>query len=329
MTKVLSIQRILLALGILVFLGAAIVGATGAFFSDTETSTGNTFSAGSLDLKVDSEAHYNGALCVKNGEENTNVPGDEYIWDDGSEVGWPVEGTPCVGTFEETDLGPLFKFFNLTDVKPGDVGENTISLHVYDNDAWGRFVINGVTDLDNTCTEPESDPLVPDPECNAVPGTPGAGELAESISFSAWIDDGQTPGFQGLTDPGEGDNVQQQNEQTIITPGPVDAEGETHNIWPALAAYRDYLDLSQACVVTDPDGNGQTDNDGTPSEDDYLACQGIAEDGRLVGSTTYYFGLDWNIPTSVGNEAQTDSLVADLTFEVEQYRNNPTPFNDN
>jgi hypothetical protein len=46
----------------------------------------------------------------------------------------------------------------------------------------------------------------------------------------------------------------------------------------------------------------------------------------MVGSTTYYFGLAWSVPDDVGNEAQTDSLNADLTFEVEQHRNNPIPF---
>ena len=36
------------------------VGATGAFFSDTETSTGNTFAAGAIDLGVDNTSYYNG-----------------------------------------------------------------------------------------------------------------------------------------------------------------------------------------------------------------------------------------------------------------------------
>ncbi|MDO8430681.1 MAG: TasA family protein [Candidatus Taylorbacteria bacterium] len=51
-------KRILLALSAVVFLGAAVAGGTGAFFGDVETSTGNTFAAGSLDLKVDSQCHY-------------------------------------------------------------------------------------------------------------------------------------------------------------------------------------------------------------------------------------------------------------------------------
>ena len=310
----------------IVFVGALAVGATGAFFSDTETSTGNTFTAGALDLKVDSEAHYNGKICIPNTQENPQVEGDEFVWGSGSAV-WPITGTPCEGTWTETDLGAQHQFFNLTDVKPGDVGENTISLHVYDNDAWGRFVISEVEDVDNDCTEPEEESL--NDSCTVLAPelvTPGSGELAESVTFSAWIDDGSIPGFQGPEDQGEGDNVQQEGEVTIIQPGTVDEPGETHNIWEALAAYR--ASLGTTCDVEggDTDGNGQTDNDGTPSEDDYGICQGLADDGRMVGSTTYYFGLDWSVPTSVGNEAQTDSLNATLGFEVEQHRNNPVAF---
>ena len=64
-------KKILLSLAAIVFVGAAAAGATGAFFSDVETSTGNTFTAGALDLKVDSQSHYDGLVCVDN---------DGYRW---------------------------------------------------------------------------------------------------------------------------------------------------------------------------------------------------------------------------------------------------------
>jgi len=57
-------RRIILGLITIIGAGAVIVsGATGAFFSDTETSTGNTFAAGEIDLTVDSTAHYAGLIC--------------------------------------------------------------------------------------------------------------------------------------------------------------------------------------------------------------------------------------------------------------------------
>jgi len=58
-------KKILLSLGTLVVVGAVVAGATIAFYNDTETSTGNIFVAGSIDLKVDhTYASYNGVECV-------------------------------------------------------------------------------------------------------------------------------------------------------------------------------------------------------------------------------------------------------------------------
>ncbi len=46
-------KRILLSLAMIALVGSATVGATRAYFSDSETSLGNTFTAGSIDLKID------------------------------------------------------------------------------------------------------------------------------------------------------------------------------------------------------------------------------------------------------------------------------------
>jgi len=57
-------KKILLSLGLIVVLAGAIIGGTIAFYNDTETSTGNIFVAGSIDLKVDHLAQtYNGVDC--------------------------------------------------------------------------------------------------------------------------------------------------------------------------------------------------------------------------------------------------------------------------
>src|SRR3989344_1160058 len=323
-----TINTKLLLSGITILAAAAlIIGATFAFFSDTETSTGNTLAAGAIDLKVDSEAHYAGLVCQNSVCVDDNPP---------STTRQDLVGEECDGTWSLKDLGGDDIFFNLDDIKPGDEGENTISLHVFDNDAWGRFVISNVQALDNDCTEPETESS--DPECSITPTPiPGVGELASSLSFHVWLDQGAILGFQcfnpvnGATgarcseDPTEGDNVQQCisegncQEPDLITPGSLDPNGETHNIWEGLALYR--ASLSTACNATDGDGDGHA----VDESDNYLACHGLADDGRLVGSATYYFGLGWSLPDNVGNEAQTDSLSATLSFEVVQQRNNPNP----
>jgi predicted ribosomally synthesized peptide with SipW-like signal peptide len=214
-------------------------------------------------------------------------------------------GEDCDGTWEPTDLGAQ-KFFSFADIKPGDEGEDTVSLHVFDNDAWGRLVINHITDIDNTCVDPEQ---AADAENGACVAPNGDGELRENLDFWVWLDEGETPGFQGKTDKGEGDNIKQDDEIMLIQKGNIDAGGETHNIWDGLAAAY----TSHGC--TDPDGNTN-----------YGLCHGLASDGHMVQSATYYFGIGWELPDETGNEVQTDIFSADMTFEVEQYRNNPSPF---
>ncbi|MFH1648199.1 MAG: TasA family protein [Patescibacteria group bacterium] len=151
-------KKILVSLSVITVVAAIAVGGTIAYFSDTETSTGNTFTAGSLDLKIDSQCSYNG------------VAGDQCgVW------GQTNGGEDIVGQ----------KFFSFTDVKPGDSGENTISLHVYNNNAYICASISNLTNADNGCTEPEGDV---DNTCNN-PG-PGEGELQNALVMSIWRDNG-------------------------------------------------------------------------------------------------------------------------------------------
>jgi predicted ribosomally synthesized peptide with SipW-like signal peptide len=57
-------KKIIISLSIIAAVAAIGIGATVALFSDTETSAGNIFVAGSLDLKVDAgDAYYNGLEC--------------------------------------------------------------------------------------------------------------------------------------------------------------------------------------------------------------------------------------------------------------------------
>jgi predicted ribosomally synthesized peptide with SipW-like signal peptide len=104
------------------------VGVSSAFFCDAETSRDNTFQAGELDLKIDNTSYYNGVL-------------------------WP----DTTWSFDED----MKLFFNFLDLKPGDYGEDTISLHVQ-NDACVCMSITKTADDDVTCTEPE---LLDDPDC--------------------------------------------------------------------------------------------------------------------------------------------------------------------
>jgi len=286
-------KKIIISLSIIAAAAAIVIGGTIAYFSDTETLTGNTFTAGSIDLKIDFDGYFNQV----------------------------ANGIPNAGHWDEKDLvAGTNKFFNFSDLKPGDFGEGTISLHVYDNDAWGKMLITNVVDTGNTCVDPETE-VAADTDCynQSVGTTEADGELRENLIFSACLDQGVTPGFQnrvGQTkvDSTEGDNICQSYEPVVITPGTIDTDGETHEFWGALAAYRATLDSQNICDVTDSDGDGHAD---------YGVCQGIARDGRLVGSTNYQLAVMWNLPYATGNEAQSDTLQATIQFQAVQHRNNP------
>jgi len=57
-------KKILISLAVIVVAGGIVAGATVAYFSDTETSAGNTFTAGAIDLKIDhAKQTYNDIDC--------------------------------------------------------------------------------------------------------------------------------------------------------------------------------------------------------------------------------------------------------------------------
>lgn len=171
-------KRILISLSIIGAAAAIAIGATTAFFSDTETSQGNTFTAGAIDLQIDSHATFNG-VAVPN------------------------------STWALKDLVPTSdKFFNLTDIKPGDVGEDTISLHVINNDAWVCAQVSNLTNLENGRTEPEA----------AVDTSAGTneGELQNALVMTIWRDDGV-----GSNHEGKCDNIHQDGEATLASGHPV------------------------------------------------------------------------------------------------------------
>lgn len=169
-------KQLILSLSMVAIAAAIIVGGTIAYFSDTETSSGNAFAAGSLDLKIDSTCHYNGMIC-QGGiwvEETLN-----------SSTFKELVGQPCTCTWSAKDLDNEV-FFNYGDVKPGDVGENTVSLHINDNDAWVCAQIANLANDDNGCNEPEGKV---DQTCGL-----NEGELADNLLFTIWLDNGDGDG---------------------------------------------------------------------------------------------------------------------------------------
>ena len=122
-------KKILLSLGSILATAAIVAGGTGAFLADSGTSTGNTFATGVIDLKIDNESYY------------TNDWGKLIF---SSSTSWGLSSL----------AGKLF--FNFTDLKPGDVGEDTISLHVNNNNAWACMNVSLTGTPENGQNEPEA-----------------------------------------------------------------------------------------------------------------------------------------------------------------------------
>ncbi len=289
-------KKIITSVGMIVFIGALVVGGTGAFFSDTETSTANVFTAGAIDLTVDSEAHYNGSICLPN-LQTTEITTD-YTWQGGEE--YPV-GLPCTGTWEATDLGAQ-TFFNFADVKPGDEGENTISLHVTSNPAWACVDVSITKNDDVSSNEPELAVVGEVPEAASL----FDGELAQNLKFAAWLDQGAIPGWQNTA---------------TTTP---DA-GEGDNIWGG--------DTAEPLLFSNESGPASDVLGGVS----YALADSGTGFGPMAPDATNYIGLAWCAGTqdvdtvldiiscdgsTLGNIVQTDSMEATIAFRVEQARNN-------
>lgn len=227
-------KKILLSLGMITVVSIAAIGTTGAFFSDTETSTGNTFTAGAIDLKVDNTQHYNGNVCALNSDGH-------YVWS--GNAPYPVPGSDCTGkTWVLKDLAPTVdKFFDFGDIKPGDNGEDTISLHVTNNDAYVCAKVSNLTNFENGQTEPEA----------LVDSTTGVndGELQSTMLWKVWRDDGGAD-HQGIA----GDNIWQPSEQVLTEGHPANGVlplyDSTTGTGPLVASSTAYLGVSWSLPAT-------------------------------------------------------------------------------
>jgi len=240
--------------------------------------------------------------------------------DDGSgkAMGYPVADTDCGGTWghSKTDKGGIDitnqKFFDFEDVKPGDWGENTISIHVNNNDAYGMAIITAIENRENGCTEPER---IVENESNQPYPCIGqwCGELAQNTEVRVWVDNGLNANGDPISGATPGDNIYQPGEVLLTNPS---GDG-----WRTL-----YPDAESMCDQSQGAVNY------TPNSGDVMAKipLGVPVPGKdygyLTGGQDYYYGVEWKVPGSVNNIIQGDSMKADIQFEIEQARHNTTPF---
>jgi len=263
-------RKILLGLLVTGTVGAVVLYVTNSFFSDTETSTGNILQAGEIDLKINNES---------------------YI-DQGN--GLQVSETTTWGIPNGKD-DPLGLFFNFTDLKPGDLGEDTISIHLSSNPAWLCADLNITANSDETCTEPENAAVGGENNACVVETNGTNGDLAGQLNFVFWEDDG--------------DNVLEDNE-TILTQGPASnvLNGVTwaiadsqHGNGPLQPTKEGPYFIGKAWCFGTLELAPLVDGEGTPIQ----RGTGVTCDGSQVNNT-----------------AQTDTLMGDISFRAVQSRHN-------
>ena len=199
-------------------IGVASAGAgvgTSAYFSDEESFENNTLTAGELDLKVDWQQSYYGAAETivpvnaypdHDGDGLQSIDDDtEYVLDNADGENVPIEIT-CDDLESGNQLpGDVFASPNrtgdnggpieqqdslvaLSDVKPGDWGEVTFSLHLCDNPGYVWLTADNYSQSGGALSEPErvsmneSDP-------GSVTESDDTGDLADNTYVELWYDD--------------------------------------------------------------------------------------------------------------------------------------------
>ena len=151
-------KRIITSLSLIAAVGVFAVGGTIAFFSDTETSTGNTFSVGGIDLDIGHESYFNEVASASSTWNLADL-------DDSS-------GPSGSGQY---------LYYNISDVMPGDRGAGVVELQVTGSDSYACVVHSLTEDHDNGLTDAEA-------AAGDATGGDNEGELADELMTMNWIE---------------------------------------------------------------------------------------------------------------------------------------------
>ena len=199
----LSRRKLLAGLGAVGLASAGAGLGTSAFFSDRESFTNNRLVAGELDLLVDWQQHYrmNHETTFVNAHPDHDGDGEQSISDgEGGQLKYsdflddedpdsngrnlPMLACDNIPPIDEASFGTdpttgaeMESLVQLGDVKPGDSGEITFSLHLCDNPGYVWMQADNVGESEGVDTDPE---LAVD--------TPDGGDLADAIEATLWYD---------------------------------------------------------------------------------------------------------------------------------------------
>lgn len=174
------------------------------------------------------------------------------------------------------------------DVKPGDSGEITFSLHLCDNPGYVWMTAANFSENGGTLTEPEIDAILDNANASDVDEVDDSGNLGEYIQVTVWYDEDCDNVYDDPEDVQEGED----GEEAIF-------EG----------TLRELMEGTFELETEEDEGMVQL------GEDCYPARAGFC------------IGFEWEVPTEVGNIIQGDEAHFDLGFYTEQCRHNEDPGN--
>lgn len=198
------------------------------------------------------------------------------------------------GTTSPVDGSSSTAFFGLSDVKPGDLAIVCLEIELEGNPAYLKIGGN-VESHENSVNEAEAGS---DGEDDSFGSTSGIGELAENTYIQA---------FGPIEQPSDGfESIDTENYSSSLAS--FNASGGNSTF-----AGGDEVTVASAFST----GNNE-----------YVPLDASTSDPQCFDPNIYriYFAL--NVPTTVGNVIQSDSLDLDLTVEAVQCRHNDTPFDD-
>lgn len=288
---------------------------TSAYFSDREELTNNSLTAGTLDLLVDWQQHYtiDGQNVFVNAHPDHDGDGEQSITadndagqlrysdyadpDDPESNGANVADLTCenIPPLSEASFGTdpttgdaIESLVQLHDLKPGDSGEITFSLHLCDNPGYVWMWADAVAESEGVDTEPEL----------AVDDTPG-GDLARQIEAKLWYDadcdnvhDEETPADIMLTLDFSGSMLYDQFGG-VVSEDEITVNGTTYDettkidlVELAAREFVQYLDSQNADVqvgVAYFDGEGSDDAEPRTGILQPLSSDLSVVDGELSG----------------------------------------------
>ncbi|RMB25098.1 SipW-dependent-type signal peptide-containing protein [Haloplanus aerogenes] len=327
MTKLtLTRRRLLAGLGTIGVASAGAGLGTTAYFSDQETFENNQLTAGEFDLKMDWQVTYTGPNGfeyvtaspdqLQNEDIDTLARDNLFRTISGADgIRDPIDSRDTIAnrafssdyddltadqqaTVEDAfrsqfadvpqDLFEMRPIIDLDDVKPGDSGSVSFSLHLFDNP--GYIWLNGrlVEARENGHTEPEGeDPDTVGPADEVSTLLDNDVELLDEIRVTVWYDlDG---------------DAEVDTDEPVLLGGNADPTAN-----PTL---RDLFGLLST-------GNG------LPLDATADPQAGAVDRACFANSTTYYVGVLWELPVDHANQIQSDGVTFDLGFYAEQCRHN-------